>query len=46
MYSIVKRATILVSRPNQTLEDMECTAGTVSRTVMIADKIMRKVLNI
>jgi hypothetical protein len=43
---MVNKATMLVSRPNQTRVDIEWTAGTVSKTVIIADKMIRDVLNI
>jgi hypothetical protein len=46
MYSTVNNATILVSTPNQTLGDIECTAGTVSTTVISAEKTIRNVENI
>lgn len=44
-YSTVKRATRLVSSPNQIRVGIEWKAGTVSKTVTSADKRMRKVVN-
>lgn len=46
MYSTVNSATTLVSTPNQTLVEIECTAGTVSRTVTKADITISEVVNI
>ena len=46
MYSTVNNATTLVSTPNQTFGDIECTAGTVSSTVISAEKTIRNVENI
>lgn len=46
MYSTVNKATTLVSRPNHTRPEIERTAGTVSRTVTTADKMIKKVVNI
>lgn len=44
MYSTVKSATILVSKPNQKRADMVCDAGTVSITVTSEESTMRKVM--
>jgi len=46
MYSTVNSATTLVSTPNQNLVEIECTAGTVSRTVTKADTTISEVVNI
>jgi hypothetical protein len=46
MYSTVNSATTLVSTPNQILVEIECTAGTVSRTVIKADMTISEVVNI
>ena len=37
MYSTVNRATKLVSKPNQTLPEIECEDGIVSRMVTVAE---------
>ena len=44
IYSMVNNTTRVVSRPNQTLPDIEWNAGTVSRTVTTAEKTMRDVV--
>jgi hypothetical protein len=45
MYSTVNNATTLVSTPNQILVEIECTAGTVSRTVTKAEMTISEVVN-
>jgi hypothetical protein len=46
IYSTVNSATTLVSTANQILVEIECTAGTVSRTVTKADMTISEVVNI
>jgi hypothetical protein len=44
IYSTVNKATMLVSKPNQTRPEMAWKAGTVSNTVTSEDSTMRKVM--
>ena len=45
MYSIVNKATSVVSKPNQTAFEILRKVGTVSNTVTRADMIMSDVMN-